>query len=177
MTKQKNSADISLPWSELMVEAKRRFGIKRLRPGQRAVLEAVMTGRDVIGVMPTGAGKSLCYQLPALFLPRAVVVVSPLLALMQDQRDKAEDAQIDVQKSITYPLSLMTLNRLTPSQHYTEKDISPLFWPNRLVNAHSERFGRDQHLVLPGHEPGVRRFAVARAHAAVVPAHCNTRVR
>jgi ATP-dependent DNA helicase RecQ len=64
------------------------FGLASLRPGQRAVIDAVLAGRDTLAVMPTGAGKSLCYQLPALLLPGTTLVVSPLLALMQDQLDK-----------------------------------------------------------------------------------------
>ncbi|GAC1417722.1 MAG: RecQ family ATP-dependent DNA helicase [Acidobacteriaceae bacterium] len=86
------------PWSEILIEARRRFGIKRLRPGQKEVLESVFAGRSTLAILPTGAGKSLTYQLPALFLPRPVVVVSPLIALMQDQEQKAEAADIAVEK-------------------------------------------------------------------------------
>jgi len=64
------------------------FGFDSLRPGQRAVIESVLAGRHTLAVMPTGAGKSLCYQLPALLLPGMTVVVSPLIALMRDQHDK-----------------------------------------------------------------------------------------
>jgi ATP-dependent DNA helicase RecQ len=63
----------------------RRFGLKRLREGQEAVIARVLAGRPTLAVMPTGAGKSLCYQLPALLLPGTTLVVSPLIALMQDQ--------------------------------------------------------------------------------------------
>ncbi len=86
------------PWLDLLQAARDRFGIKRFRPGQREVLESVFQGRDTLAIMPTGGGKSLTYQLPALFLPRPVVVVSPLIALMQDQQDKAEHADIAVEK-------------------------------------------------------------------------------
>ena len=86
------------PWLELLQTARDRFGIKRFRPGQREVLESVFQGRDTLAIMPTGGGKSLTYQLPALFLPKPVVVVSPLIALMQDQQDKAEHADIAVEK-------------------------------------------------------------------------------
>ncbi len=86
------------PWLELLQAARDRFGIKRFRPGQREVLESVFQGRDTLAIMPTGGGKSLTYQLPALFLPKPVVVVSPLIALMQDQQDKAEHADIAVEK-------------------------------------------------------------------------------
>ncbi|WNG34021.1 RecQ family ATP-dependent DNA helicase [Archangium violaceum] len=81
-----------------MAEARARFGVEELRPGQREIIEALLEGKDVLGVMPTGAGKSLCFQLPALFLPKATVVVSPLLALMQDQHEKLSEAEVDVVK-------------------------------------------------------------------------------
>ncbi len=64
-----------------------RFGFPTFRPGQREAAEAVLEGRDLVAVMPTGAGKSLCFQLPALLLPGTTVVVSPLIALMKDQVD------------------------------------------------------------------------------------------
>ncbi len=62
-----------------------RWGYDSFRPGQKEVLEAVLSGRDVLGVLPTGGGKSLCYQLPALLSDGCVLVISPLIALMQDQ--------------------------------------------------------------------------------------------
>ncbi|HYE24142.1 MAG TPA: RecQ family ATP-dependent DNA helicase [Clostridia bacterium] len=83
----------AVDWSTVMREAA-RFGVERLRPGQREIIEAVLAGRDVLGVLPTGAGKSLTYQIPALLLSGTVVVVSPLIALMQDQQQKAEEADI-----------------------------------------------------------------------------------
>jgi len=61
------------------------FGFATLRSGQQAVIDAVLAGRSAVAIFPTGAGKSLCYQLPALLLPHLTLVVSPLLALMQDQ--------------------------------------------------------------------------------------------
>ena len=64
-----------------------RFGLEQFRPGQREVIENVLQGRDVLCVMPTGGGKSLCYQLPAVVLPGLTLVVSPLIALMKDQVD------------------------------------------------------------------------------------------
>src|SRR6516162_1039525 len=64
-----------------------RFGLERFRPGQREVIEQVLNRRDVLCVMPTGGGKSLCYQLPALCLEGLTLVVSPLIALMKDQVD------------------------------------------------------------------------------------------
>lgn len=61
------------------------FGFEGFRPGQEQVVSAVLSGRDALAVMPTGAGKSLCYQVPALVLPGLAVVVSPLISLMHDQ--------------------------------------------------------------------------------------------
>ncbi len=88
----------NVKWTRVISEAKRRFGIQGFRPGQREILEAVFARKDAVGIMPTGGGKSLTYQLPALFLPRPVIVVSPLIALMQDQQERAADADITVEK-------------------------------------------------------------------------------
>src|SRR5579862_3227006 len=65
-----------------------RFGFQEFRPAQRQLIDRVMAGESVLAVMPTGSGKSLCYQLPALALPGLTLVVSPLIALMKDQVDQ-----------------------------------------------------------------------------------------
>jgi len=70
---------------ELNRQLRERFGFAKFLPGQEEVIRAVLAGRDVMAVMPTGQGKSLCYQLPATFLPGLTLVISPLIALMQDQ--------------------------------------------------------------------------------------------
>ena len=64
------------------------FGLSVLRPGQQAVIDAVLAKRHTLAIMPTGAGKSLCYQVPALLMPGMTVIVSPLIALMRDQFEK-----------------------------------------------------------------------------------------
>ena len=71
-------------------QLRQAFGLRRLRPGQRDVIDRVLRGLSTLAVMPTGAGKSLCYQLPATLLDGITVVVSPLIALMQDQCDKLQ---------------------------------------------------------------------------------------
>jgi ATP-dependent DNA helicase RecQ len=71
------------------------FRIARMRPGQEEVIRSVLEGRDTLALMPTGAGKSLCYQLPALHLGGTTVVVSPLISLMKDQVDKLEEAGVE----------------------------------------------------------------------------------
>ncbi len=70
------------------------FGHAAFRPGQEAIIEAVLAGRDCVGVMPTGAGKSLTYQIPARVLGGTTLVVSPLIALMKDQVDALERAGV-----------------------------------------------------------------------------------
>ncbi len=67
------------------------FGLEDFREGQQDIVEAVMAGRPALVVMPTGGGKSLCYQLPAMLLPGVTLVVSPLIALMKDQVDALEE--------------------------------------------------------------------------------------
>jgi ATP-dependent DNA helicase RecQ len=72
-----------------------RFGLKEFRPGQEETIRAALEGRDALAILPTGHGKSLTYQLPALLLPGLTVVVSPLIALMKDQTDKLEELGVD----------------------------------------------------------------------------------
>src|SRR4051812_2373579 len=71
------------------------FGLKELRPGQESVIRRVLAGSPTIAIMPTGAGKSLCYQLPALLLPGATLVVSPLIALMKDQCERLRQLGVE----------------------------------------------------------------------------------
>src|SRR3954464_1353443 len=87
-----------IDWAAIQREAKKRFGVETFRPGQRELIDAALAGRDALGLLPTGGGKSLTYQLPALFLKEAVVVVSPLISLMKDQEEKARAARIEVAK-------------------------------------------------------------------------------
>ena len=70
------------------------FGVARLRTGQQEVIDSVLAGRDTLAIMPTGSGKSLCYQLPAALLPGATLVVSPLISLMKDQLEKLQELGI-----------------------------------------------------------------------------------
>ena len=71
------------------------FGLDQLRPGQAEVIRSVLEGKNTLAIMPTGAGKSLCYQLPALHIPGTTVIVSPLISLMKDQVDKLEEAGVE----------------------------------------------------------------------------------
>jgi len=71
------------------------FGLDKLRHGQAEVIRSVLEGNNTLAIMPTGAGKSLCYQLPSLHLPGTTIVVSPLISLMKDQVDKLRDAGLE----------------------------------------------------------------------------------
>src|SRR6059036_1141661 len=76
------------PPEVLLAALERHWGSQEFRPLQREIIEAVLDRRDVAIVMPTGGGKSLCYQMPVLFLPGTAIVVSPLIALMKDQVER-----------------------------------------------------------------------------------------
>jgi ATP-dependent DNA helicase RecQ len=115
---------IRVEWSELLREARERYGVERLRPGQRELIEAVLAGRDAIGVLPTGAGKSLCFQLPGPFIPGSTVIVSPLLALMQDQADKLVESGVDVARID----STLSLTRAAEAQQDIEAGLTEFIY-------------------------------------------------
>ncbi len=77
--------NIQQPVMDKLTLLRQHFGHTSFRPGQEALIDALLHGRDVLGVMPTGAGKSACYQLPAMLLNGVTLVVSPLISLMKDQ--------------------------------------------------------------------------------------------
>lgn len=113
-----------------LLRAAKTFGVTTFRPGQRELIEAVLAGRDALGILPTGGGKSLCYQLPALLLPKPTVVVSPLLALVQDQVDhldrwKLESSRLD---------SSLDARETRHNEREIQTGISPLIYvtPERL---------------------------------------------
>lgn len=89
MTQAVDSADSVDPRASEALN--RYFGYDSFRPGQPGIVSAILTGHDVLGVMPTGAGKSICYQIPAAILPGVAIVISPLISLMRDQVDALND--------------------------------------------------------------------------------------
>ena len=89
MTQAVDSADSVDP--RALEALNRYFGYDSFRFGQSGIVSAILTGHDVLGVMPTGAGKSICYQIPAAILPGVAIVISPLISLMRDQVDALND--------------------------------------------------------------------------------------
>ncbi|KWW11376.1 hypothetical protein AS888_02260 [Peribacillus simplex] len=87
---------------------KNKFGFDEFRPGQKEVIESLLAGRHTLAMLPTGSGKSLCYQLPAYLLNKTVLIVSPLLSLMQDQADQLK---MNGEKSVLTLNSFLTLNQ------------------------------------------------------------------
>ncbi len=99
---------------------RRKFGFKSLREGQEEVIRSVVAGNDTLVIMPTGAGKSLCYQLPGTEMPGTTVIVSPLISLMKDQVDKLQELGIDaaqVNSTLTSREESAILERIQKEQH------------------------------------------------------------
>ena len=86
---------MSVTKKELKNTMRKVFGLDTFRPGQEEVIAALLSGRDTLAIMPTGSGKSLCYQLPGLHRRGTTVVVSPLISLMKDQSDKLQALGLD----------------------------------------------------------------------------------
>jgi ATP-dependent DNA helicase RecQ len=131
----------------------RHFGFSRFREGQDGVIEAVLAGQDVIVVMPTGSGKSLCYQLPALLFEGTTLVISPLIALMKDQVDalNARDiAATFINSSISFDDQQARLRGMARGEY-------------RLVYVAPERF-RNSRFVESLQGINISLFAVDEAH-------------
>lgn len=114
------------------------FGFDELRPGQDEVVQAIMAGRDAMGIMPTGGGKSLCYQLPALCRPGLTVVVSPLIALMKDQVDALQARGIPA----------AAINSSLGAEEYRQVMQALRFGELKIVYVAPERFAQEGFMTL-----------------------------
>ena len=137
----------------LLELARERFGVKRFRPGQRELIEAVLRGQDALGILPTGAGKSLTYQLPSLFFSQPVLVVSPLISLMHDQQQKLSDLDIPV-ANLNSTLRTSTEREVLADVRRGAHDLIYIT-PERLENADYMQLLKRQ---------GVSLFVVDEAH-------------
>ena len=109
-----------------------QFHFKTLRPGQEEVIRAVLAGRNVLTIMPTGGGKSLCYQLPALHLPGTTIVVSPLISLMKDQRESLTERGLN---AVAFNSAQSTAEREDAAQRLATGEVEFIFvTPERLTN-------------------------------------------
>ncbi len=129
------------------------FGLDQFRPGQREVIESVLAGRDCLCVMPTGGGKSLCYQLPAIAGPGLTLVISPLIALMKDQ--------VDALQARGLPATFIN-STLSPDEQ-AERLAEMAAGKFKLVYVVPERF-RSPRFVEAARASGVRLLAVDEAH-------------
>ena len=111
-----------------------RFGLESFRPGQQEIIDSILSGQDVMCVMPTGGGKSLCFQLPSLALPGTTIVVSPLIALMKDQVDSLHQLGIRA-KLINSSLSTSEQFDVMSQMSRGELDLVYVA-PERLRNSH-----------------------------------------
>lgn len=116
----------------LEAQLQEHFGFSQFRPMQKEIITEVMAGRSVAGILPTGAGKSLCYQLPALLLPGATIVISPLISLMKDQTDGLTERGIPALNLTSHDTAAEGREKL---QAFTSGQVKILFVaPERLQN-------------------------------------------
>ena len=145
------------PFATLEKALKHYFGYDSFRPGQKQIIQQALENRDLLIVMPTGGGKSLCFQLPALLKPGLTVVVSPLIALMQDQVDALRDNGIGA----TFLNSSLNSYQVRHREQAILNNKVKLLYvaPERLL---SERFLPFIDLVK--HQIGISGFAIDEAH-------------
>lgn len=117
------------------------FGYDTFREGQEKIVEAILTNRDVLAIMPTGAGKSICYQIPALILPGITLVISPLISLMQDQVKALNDAGIHA----AFINSSLTENQISKALYLAASGRYKIIYvaPERLENYEFLEFARN----------------------------------
>lgn len=146
-----------LPPLELEHYLKHYFGYGAFRPGQREIIEEILQGRDVLVIMPTGGGKSICFQLPSLLKPGLTIVVSPLIALMQDQVQTLQDQGIG---ATFLNSSLSREESQARTQAILQGKIKLLYIaPERLLNE-----GFSYFLDMVAQDVGLAGMAIDEAH-------------
>ena len=146
-----------LQYPDLEKHLKHHFGYDQFRPGQRQIIEDALANRDLMVIMPTGGGKSLCFQLPALLKPGLTVVVSPLIALMQDQ----------VEALRTNNISATFLNSSLNIQKVRSREEAIMNGKIKLLYVAPERLVSDRFLPLLDvvkEKIGISTFAIDEAH-------------
>src|ERR671933_555172 len=138
---------------DALVALRNHFGFEDFREGQREVISAVLEGHDTVVVMPTGGGKSLCYQLPALMRGGVTVVVSPLIALMKDQ--------VDALQARSLPATF--INSSLDFEEQKERIAGVRQGRFKLLYVAPERF-RSTHFVETLRRARISLFAVDEAH-------------
>jgi ATP-dependent DNA helicase RecQ len=138
---------------DALISLRKHFGFDGFRAGQSEVISAILEGKDAVVVMPTGSGKSLCYQLPAMMLSGATLVVSPLIALMKDQ--------VDALRARSLPATFIN-SSITPAEQH-ERINALRRGDYKLVYVAPERF-RSGRFVEALQQAGISLFAVDEAH-------------
>ena len=139
---------------------KQYFGYDDFRPGQKKLIDSIMAGRDVLGIMPTGAGKSICYQIPALAMQGTTIVVSPLISLMKDQVTALNQAGVHA----AYINSSLTESQISMAFANAKKNTYKIIYiaPERLDTQQFYDYSETADVTL---------VAVDEAHCAVSYTH------
>lgn len=132
---------------------KKYYGYDAFRPGQREIIEGILEGRDALGIMPTGGGKSICYQVPALLLEGITVVISPLISLMKDQVDALKEYGIDAE----------LINSTLSTNEYREIIMKAKEGAYKLIYVAPERLETESFMELMRELP-IAMVAVDEAH-------------
>lgn len=132
---------------------KKYYGYDNFRPGQRELIDAILSGRDALGIMPTGGGKSICYQIPALLLDGVTIVISPLISLMKDQVDTLKE----------YGISAELINSTLSTSEFREVIGKARLGEYKLLYVAPERLETESFISLMEEVP-VAMVAIDEAH-------------
>ena len=149
---------------------KKVFGYDSFRPGQEEIVRRLLDGQDVLAVMPTGAGKSICYQVPALLLPGITIVVSPLVSLMKDQVGALVQAGV----AAAFLNNSLTDNQKALMLHRAREGWYKIIYvaPERLEMPGFQRFAQEN---LSAWSRWMRPTASASGDRTSAPAICGSR--